>query len=217
MNLMRIGVGTLRLAGLPVLAGGLLVGFAPAVGEAAEASVSTAPISAPESPRLITQRFGAWLYRCQEATAEGKPKRSICELAQDVAVEQDGKAKTLMTIVVGPTANGTGHGLTALVPLGVRLKPGLGLAIDDGTAQSIAYDYCGPRGCWVTGAPIDALVPGLKAGKTGRAKLVMLNGREITIEFPLVGFAAGLAALDGDHVPVPDARPGDPKVKPKAK
>lgn len=212
-----MGAGTLRLAGLPVLAGGFLVGLAPAIGEAAEAPVSTAPISGPESPRLITQRFGAWLYRCQEATAEGKPTRSICELAQDVAVEQDGKAKTIMTIVVAPAANPAGHGLTALVPLGVRLKPGLGLAIDDGTAQPIAYDYCGPRGCWVTGAPIDGLLPGLKAGKTGRARLVMLDGREITIEFPLVGFAAGLAALDRDRAPVPDARPGDPKAKPKTK
>jgi invasion protein IalB len=198
----------LALVGLPVMAGGFV---------RAEAAAPAASGTPAEGPRLTSQSFGSWVYRCQEKMVDGKPAQSACALSQDVVVQQDGKAQTVMTIGVAPGADGTGHGLTALVPLGVRLKPGFGLSIDDGTAQSMAYDYCGPRGCWVAGAPIDAMLPGLKAGKTGRAKIVMLNGREVVIEFPLAGFATGLAALDASRAPVADAKPADAKAKSKAK
>lgn len=215
---MRVGFGSmskkftaavrLALVGLPVIAGGLVQA------EAASAPVP-APAPAPEGPRMTSQSFGSWVYRCQEKMVDGKAAQSECELSQDVVVQQDGKAQTVMKIGIGAGPEGNGHNFTVVVPLGVRLKPGFGLAVDDGTAQPMAYDYCGPRGCWVAGAPIDALLPGLKAGKTGRAKLVMLNGREVVIEFPLAGFASGLAALDASRAPVADAKPTDPKAKPK--
>lgn len=202
----------LALVGLSLLVGG--VGVA---ADAAAPAAAPVPVPAPEGPRTTAQSFGAWVYRCEDQMVDGKPAHSACALSQDVVVQQDGKSQTVMKLGVTPGADASSHAVTVVVPLGVRLKPGFGLAVDDGTAQPMAYDYCGPRGCWVAGAPIDALLPGLKAGKTGRARIVMMNGREIVIEFPLAGFAAGLAALDANRPPVADAKPADPKAKPKAK
>jgi len=207
----------LALVGLALLAGG-----AGARADAAASATAPVVVPVPEGPRTTSQSFGAWVYRCEEQMVDGKPAHSACALSQDVVVQQDGQSKTVMKIGVTPGADASSHSLTAVVPLGVRLKPGFGLAVDDGTAQPLAYDYCGPRGCWVAGAPIDALLPGLKAGKTGRARIVMMNGREIVIEFPLAGFATGLAALDANRAPVADTKPADakpaePKAKPKAK
>jgi len=214
MSKQSCGAVRLALVGLSLLAGGVVV-------QADAAAPASAPVAvavpAPEGPRTTSQSFGSWVYRCEDQMVDGKPAHSACALSQDVVVQQDGKSEVVMKIGVTPGADASSHALTAVVPLGVRLKPGFGLAIDDGTAQPMAYDYCGPRGCWVAGASVDALLPGLKAGKTGRAKIVMMNGRDIVIEFPLAGFATGLAALDANRAPVADAKPADPKAKPKAK
>lgn len=68
--------------------------------------------------------------------------------------------------------------------------------MDQASPLPLAFDFCGPRGCWVAGAPIDAQVPAMTTGKIGRARLVLANGQPLAIEFPLAGLAAGLAALD---------------------
>jgi invasion protein IalB len=203
-----------------MLAGGLLLAAiqgAAAATPAASAPVPTlAPDAAVEGPRLTTQSFGAWTYRCQETMVDGKPGHSACEIVQDVTVQQDGKTQSVMSIAVGISPEGKGHFMTALLPLGVRLKPGMRLGVDDGALQTVAYDYCGPRGCWVVGVPVEPSLAAMKAGKNGIARLVQINGRDVTIEFPLTGFAPALAALDGNREPGADAaKPADAKAKPK--
>ncbi|HLZ66841.1 MAG TPA: invasion associated locus B family protein [Aliidongia sp.] len=213
--------GRTRTKLLPMLAGALLLtataGAEAATGPAPAAAAPVAAAAAPEGPRLTMQSFGGWGYRCQQAMVDGKPGNTACALSQGVTVQQDGKNQTVMTVTVTAAPDAKSHAITIQVPLGVRLKPGLSLAVDDGTAQALAFDYCGPRGCWVAGAPIDGLVEALKTGKTGRGRIVLLNGRELAIEFPLAGFAAGLAALDAGHAPAVDAKPADAKAKAKAK
>lgn len=149
-----------------------------------------------EGPRVTSQSFADWTYRCQQAMNDGKPGAAVCELDENVIVHQDGKTVPVMTVAFTPGAKGVGYGLTFQVPLGVRLRQGIGISADDGTPQLFSFDYCGPRGCWADGAAGDALLNELKRGKTGRAKLVLFNGQPMVIEFPLTGLVEGLAALD---------------------
>jgi invasion protein IalB len=204
MRKMTKGALALALIGLPI-------GAATWAGASTPAS-TPAPVEAgAPGPRLTAQRFGAWTYRCQEPMVDGKPGRPACELVQDVVVERDGTARSVMSVAIAAAADAKTHAITIQVPLGVRLKPGLGLAVDDGAAQAMGFDYCGPRGCWVAGAPIDGQLASLKAGKAGRVRLVLLDDRPLAIEFPLAGIADGLAALDaGPAAP-------EPKGKPKTK
>jgi len=213
------GALALALIGLPISAATWAIASAgPRPAQAAPQSAS-APASASveaggaaaTGPRLTTQRFGAWAYRCQEPMAGGKPGRPACELVQDVVVQRGGQARSVMSVAIATAADTKGHGITVQVPLGVRLKPGLGLAVDDGAPQALGFDYCGPRGCWVAGAPIDGQLAALKSGKTGRIQLVLLNDQPLAIEFRLAGIADGLAVLDaGPAAP-------EPKSKPKTK
>jgi invasion protein IalB len=156
-----------------------------------------APDAAIAGPRVTSQSFANWIYRCQQPVTDGRPGAVSCTLAENVIVNQAGKAVPVMTIAVTPGAQGAGYGLTFQVPLGVRLRQGIGVSADDGAPQLFSFDYCGPRGCWADGAPADGLLQALKRGKVGRAKLMLFNGRPLVIEFPLAGLAEGLAALDG--------------------
>jgi invasion protein IalB len=170
---------------------------AQAVAASHEMPPSTVEPAAAVGPRLITQSFGAWTYRCQEALVDGKPSRPQCELDQDVSVQQGDKTVPVMTIVFAHGADGKGHAVTVRVPLGIRLKSGLSLAADDAAPLQFPFDFCGQRGCWVTDAAADPLIQALKPAKTGRAKVTAFNGQDLTIEFSPNGLVAGLAALDG--------------------
>jgi invasion protein IalB len=144
--------------------------------------------------RISTRRFGAWDYRCR-APASGQPGQPVCQLVEDVLVRQDGKIRPIMSIAFGASIDGQGLAVIARLPLGIRPVP-VGLTSNYGTAQTIAFDFCGPHACWANGAVDRSLLAALELGKTGQAKLIMSDGRPLTIEFPLAGFNAGMAALD---------------------
>lgn len=170
--------------------------------------------SAAEAPRVTTQTFSNWLYRCETAMADGKPGPTRCDLTQEVTVQQDGKLVPVMTLVFGQGADGKGHVVSLRLPLGVQLKPGVSVAADDGPAQDFAFYACGPRGCWVREAPADALLKSFKTGKTGRARVTFADGRPLAIEFQLAGLADGIAAIDAE---APDAAAAQSAQKPKPK
>ena len=156
-----------------------------------------------EGPRVTSQSFADWTYRCQQSMSDGKPSAAVCALGENVIVNQGGKTVPVMTVTFMPGAKGVGYRLTFQVPLTVRLRQGIGVSSDDGTPQLFSFDYCGPRGCWADGAAGDALLQQLKRGKTGRAKLILFNGQPLVIEFPLAGLTEGLAALNAGtkHTP----------------
>jgi invasion protein IalB len=152
--------------------------------------------TAAEAPRITSQAFQSWTYRCEQPMTDGKPGASACMLAEDVIVNQDGKTVPVMTVVFIRNPKGKGYGMSFQVPLGIRLRQGLDVSADSGVTQPFSFDYCGPRACWADGAVGEALLRGLKHGKTGKAKVVLFNGRTAVIEFQLAGLPDGLAALD---------------------
>ncbi|HVJ50922.1 MAG TPA: invasion associated locus B family protein [Aliidongia sp.] len=198
----------LAIAGLTLLALAQPVGPAQAaIGPAATPpEPPETPPGAVEGPRFTVQTFGGWTYRCREPYVDGKPDRAQCELAQDVFVTKDDKPVPVMAIAFGRDPDLKGHVVTVRVPLGVRLKPGLSVAADGGTPFVLPFDFCGERGCWVSNAAGDALLQALKPGKTGRVKLTLVNGRDLTIEFSLTGLAAAVAALDSATKPAGKAK-----------
>jgi invasion protein IalB len=174
---------------------GMAVALATLPSIAAQGADATA--AAIDGPRLTSQSFADWTYRCQQPMTDGKPGPAACALAENVLVDQGGKTVPVMTVTFTPSLKGKGYGLTFRVPLGVRLRQGVGVSADEGTAQLFSFDFCGPRACWADGVLGDALLRDLKRGKTGRAKLVLFNGQGLVIEFPLAGLNEGFAALDG--------------------
>ena len=213
-----VGLAALTLVS-PAASGASATPVRPTAQAAAVPTLSTpsSPNSTEGARVVSSQDFQAWTYRCIAAQAapggaDGQAATTFCELSQQVAVRQDDKSQVVMTVGLSRLPAG-GHGLTIWTPLGVRIKPGLSLEVDQGTPSPLAYDFCGPRGCWIAGAPIDAQIPAMTAGKLGRARLVLANGQPLAIEFSLAGLASGLAALDAGK-----SAPTQPTAtKPKSK
>jgi invasion protein IalB len=152
-----------------------------------------------DAPSATEQMFGRWASRCQQQTLDGKSGSLVCGLVQDVVIQNDGKSETVMSISFAQAAGAQGHSMTLRVPLGVRLKQGLSLAIDQGAPRALDFDFCGPRGCWATGPADGALLSSLKTGATGQVRVMRINGQPLVVEFPLAGFGAALAALDSSN------------------
>jgi invasion protein IalB len=151
-----------------------------------------------EGPSSTEQTFGQWVSHCQHQ-ADGKSGPPTCALTQNVVVQNDGKAEPVMSVILTPTQGAQGHTVTMQVPLGIRLKQGLNLTIDQGPPLTQDFDFCGPRGCWASRPVDDTLLSSLKSGTTGRVQIMRVTGQPTTIEFPLAGFGPGLAALDSGN------------------
>lgn len=222
-----LGLSVLALA-FPAASRASATPARPSTQAAAVPTSSTPPSSAlAEGARVISsQDFEAWTYRCIAAppptgTVDGQTPPSaqapLCELSQQVAVRQDDKPQAVMAVGVSRLPSG-GHGLTIWTPLGVRIKPGVGLEVDQGAPLPLAFDFCGPRGCWIASTPIDAQIPAMTAGKLGRARVVLANGQPLAIEFALAGLAAGLTALDaGKPASLGPSESAPTVTKPKSK
>lgn len=181
-----------------------------------------AAADAPTLPKVAAQPFSSWVYRCQEP-ASGKQTPQACEVVQEMVVQQGDKSVPVLTMAFArQDAAPKLHLVTILAPLGVQLKPGLQITADEGKSINFDFQYCDQRGCWIAGEKGDALMSALKQGKTGAAKMTLVNGRNLTINFSLTGLGAAAAALDSGKPPVAPpqtsavpANPAGPE-KPKA-
>jgi invasion protein IalB len=133
----------------------------------------------PIAPNVAVQAFSNWLYRCQHSP-DGTQAAQACEVVQEMVVQQDGKSIPVLTMAFARADSASkNHLITILAPLGVQLKPGLGIAADDGKQTILDFQYCDQRGCWIAG---------------------------LTINFSLSGLGAGIGALDSGKPPVQAAQ-----------
>lgn len=204
----------LRFAALPLIVVGMLGGFLPTTTQAKSPPVVARPASpepaalaapvapTPTVPVVATQLFGDWTYRCQDVTEAGKPTRSACEIFQDMVVRQADKAVPIMTVALTAEAAGRPYTATVLAPLGVLLNHPVTLSVDDGSATTLDYQFCGPRGCFARGPVPLPLLEQIKHGKQGHAVMVVNDGRSVTVNFGLSGTADALAAFEMGKAPV---------------
>ena len=81
-----------------------------------------------------------------------------------------------------------------ILPLGISLRQGVFLQVDEGDLNEIPIDRCEREGCFVELLLSPALVADLKAGNLLK---VIMNYRDETlvIDISLQGFTAALAEL----------------------
>jgi invasion protein IalB len=143
-----------------------------------------------EKDTSVVQRFADWALRCRPE-AEGQPK--TCRMVQSI-VTAEGK-RPVLQVVVGRFGAERTLGAVIFVPIGVRLRPGLGLQIDGGKAQNFPFERCRPSSCQAEVVLDDALLKSLKSGLVGNLTFQDGSGRELKIAFSLKGFTAAFEAL----------------------
>jgi invasion protein IalB len=136
------------------------------------------------------KKFQDWTVRC-EKPAEAKTE--VCFIFQTL-VDEKAKQAVLQT-VVGYLSDGKQPAMIFTVPLGVALRAGIGIKIDDGELMRLPYENCNPAGC-IAGLPLDdKLLSTLKRGIKGTVIIHDGGGRQVTLEVSLKGFTAGFESL----------------------
>ena len=91
--------------------------------------------------------------------------------------------------------------LRVIVPLGMQLRPGTRLIIDQNQPATAPYSICFPVGCMADYPVTDAMVAAMKKGQQITLQAINMQGKPISLPLPLTDFAK---AYDGP--------PTDPKV-----
>lgn len=113
-----------------------------------------------------------------------------CRLSQTLISPEDGLQILRVRVFAGDVPT-----VVMTTPLGVFLKPGLIVKVDDGRARAYAYEICDTEGCHV-GVTLDRdLFRAFRRGVT--ASISFFDGAQNPVEVPvsLIGFTAGFEAL----------------------
>ncbi|WP_187424865.1 invasion associated locus B family protein [Marinomonas sp. IMCC 4694] len=96
-----------------------------------------------ETAENASTAYGDWGVQCgqkQNDTVE------VCQATQMLWLEQDDKKQKLLTLLLMPS-NDDGKILQLGLPLGVDLRPGIVIAVDDGKEESFDYALCSNLDC----------------------------------------------------------------------
>jgi invasion protein IalB len=172
------------------LAAALCIGLA--VAPAPLAAQSAAGQSEADQIRagIETQKFEDWTLRCQPAS---KTRPRACRMLQE-AVSQDG-GKPVLQFMVGRFGPEKILGAVIIVPLDVRLPPGLGIQVDQRPRHTYPFERCDPRSCQARAILDGGLLEDLKAGLRGQVRFQNATGQAVAVPISLKGFTAALRAL----------------------
>lgn len=151
---------------------------------------STATPGAPQ-PGNVKESHGAWSVICDRpagATAEQ------CALMQNVIAED--RPEVGLSVVVLKTADRKAKILRILAPLGVLLKDGMELYVDNNNIGRAYFTRCFSEGCYVEVEIDDELMRILRAGKNAVFALRESTDQDrVGIPVELNGFGPGYDAL----------------------
>ena len=138
------------------------------------------------------QVFQDWTARCEADPADASVKR--CYIIQGVMSGEQSQPVMLMAVAYLPGQESPL--VTAILPLGTDLRPGIELAIDEGEAKRYPFSVCLPDGCQVH-VPLDAaLLAAFKKGVAGSVAFRRApDRRTVKVPFSLKGFTAAVNAL----------------------
>lgn len=93
----------------------------------------------PKNPNVVT--YGDWGVQCTE-----EAKLHTCQAVQEIWLEQDEKKQRVLTLQLIPR-NEEQKVLQLSFPLGVDLRPGIVIAVDNGNEQKFSYATCNNQSC----------------------------------------------------------------------
>lgn len=135
-----------------------------------------------------------WTLRCQ-ARENALP----CDMVQTIIDKPSGKQVLAFSIAWSPTDDK--HALQIILPLGVRLEPGLAIRIDeDFTVKGIRITRCETSGCFVEAIMENTLLEAMQNGSGGAVIIVDAARQPVALPFSLKGFTAAHQALQKETI-----------------
>jgi invasion protein IalB len=159
--------------------------------QAPGATPAPGPSPSGQQPGNVRESHGAWSIICDRpagATAEQ------CALMQNVIAED--RPEVGLSVVVLKTADRKARILRILAPLGVLLKDGMELYVDNNNIGRAYFTRCFSEGCYVEVEIDEELMRIMRAGKSAVFALRESSDQDrVGIPVELEGFGPGYDAL----------------------
>lgn len=136
---------------------------------------------------LIQENFDAWQFTCIEEQSQ-----KVCDLRELVF---DPNTKEPVSYLSMSLNSESITQMQIAFPHAVNLKSPVQLQIDDKDPLNLNYAFCNQSACFVAEIIAENFINLFKAGSQLNVKILLLDGREATINFSLSGFTAGYDRL----------------------
>ena len=136
---------------------------------------------------LEQEDFEAFQYSCVNENSQ-----KICDLRAFVVDPNNNEIISYLSITVNPQK------LTQMqiaFPHAVNLKSPVMIQIDDRDPIELKYTFCNPSACFLAEIIAENFIKALKEGNQLTLKAMLLDNREATLTYSLVGFTAGYNKL----------------------
>lgn len=154
-------------------------------------SQERAPTAPQQQPGTVRSSHGAWSVICDRPAGASTEQ---CALMQNVIA--DDRPEVGLSVVILKTADRKAKILRILAPLGVLLKDGMELYVDNNNIGRAYFTRCFSEGCYVEVEIDDELMRILRAGKNAVFALrESVDQDRVGIPIELNGFASGYDAL----------------------
>lgn len=145
----------------------------------------------PAAPGTVRESHGAWSILCDKPAGSSVEQ---CAMMQNVIA--DDRPEVGLSVVVLKTVDRKARILRILAPLGVLLKDGMDLFVDNNNIGRAYFTRCFSEGCYVEVEIDDELLKILRAGKNAVFALrESVDQDRVGIPIELAGFAQGYDAL----------------------
>lgn len=136
-----------------------------------------------------------WAVRCNQVKkSEDEESVEFCQIAQRLNEQESGKRFAEFLIGYPEETKGEARGIVIL-PLGVLLKPGVKMQIDDGKLYQFDYRYCTDIGCVSVIRLSDATIEEMKKGNKAAIQFISAKGLQINLPITLKGFTKAITDL----------------------
>ncbi|WP_275287852.1 invasion associated locus B family protein [Halomonas elongata] len=135
-----------------------------------------------------TQQFQDWQVICPQDASQGP-----CTMNQVITnTEND---QPMMRVVIANPPQADSPVMTFLLPLGVRLAPGLQLSVDNGEPVQFPYQVCQQQGCRADVPLQSSLLQSLRGGTSATLSLIAPDGQRMDLNISLMGFTDAMAQI----------------------
>lgn len=158
---------------------------------AAQGGVPQSPTAPMQSPGNVKETHGAWSTVCDRPAGAATEQ---CAMMQNVIAED--RPEVGLSVIVLKTADRKARILRILAPLGVLLKDGMELYVDNNNIGRAYFTRCFSEGCYVEVELDDELMRILRAGKSAVFALRESTDQDrVGIPIQLTGFGEGYDSL----------------------
>ncbi|MDL4861952.1 invasion associated locus B family protein [Halomonas elongata] len=135
-----------------------------------------------------TQQFQDWEVICPQDASQGP-----CTMNQ--VINNADSNQPMMRVVIANPPQIDNPVMTFLMPLGVRLAPGLQLSVGGGEPVQFPYQVCQQQGCRADLPLQPSLLQSLRGGTTATLSLIAPNDQRMDVDISLMGFTDAMSQI----------------------